>query len=314
MWIYILLIALLAIALVYVSLHLFRIKKQMRIIREELEKTKETDYNRLLSISLVDHDLVEMTAQINDNLDFQKKMKWEAQKSELQLRQSISDIAHDLRTPITVVKGNLQMMEKDEALSEESKESLRICSEKTDLLKKMVDEFFELSYLESEGTPIILERMDLTEFLAYFVISHEAVIKEKGIQPEIQLPEKSVFVNADKDLLTRMLENLFNNVVKHSAGEFCIALREVDNTEESKKEKDVQIIFSNPVPTDVQFDIEHLFDRTYRGNKARTGGGPGGLGLYIVKLLAQKQGILTTACREKNSLSIMLTFPGQQIK
>lgn len=301
MWICIVIILILAIGGILLLSKYLNMKKQMREIAVELKKNKETDYNRLLSIDLMDRDLIEMAKQMNDNLDFQKQMKWEAQKSEAQLRQSISDIAHDLRTPITVVKGNLQMMEKEGTLSENCREYLQICGEKTDLLKKMVDEFFELSYLESEETPVVLERLDLTEFLAYFIISHEAVIKEKGIEPAIRLPEKSVFVNADKDLLVRMHENLFNNVVKHSAGEFEIELR----TEEENK---VQIVFSNPVPTDVQFDTEHLFDRTYRGNKARTGGGPGGLGLYIVRLLADKQKIGTRATREKNRLSIFLEF------
>ncbi|MDO5155388.1 MAG: HAMP domain-containing sensor histidine kinase [Eubacteriales bacterium] len=301
MWICFIVIAILICILIVMTTRLQTIKNQLKKTGKELEQTKDLDYNKMVSISLVDKDLIELTKQINDNLDYQKKMKWKAQESENQLRQSISDIAHDLRTPIAVVKGNLQMMGKETDISSKSREYLEICSEKTDLLQRMVDEFFELSYMESEETEVNMEKLDLTEFLASFVISHEPVIKLKGMEPEIILPKKSIFVMADRNLLTRMLENLFNNVVKHASETFTIALTE--------EEHQARVFFSNPVLAEMQFDVEHLFDRTYRGNKARTGGGPGGLGLFIVRLLAQKQNINTSAKREQNTLSIMLDFP-----
>ena len=299
MLIYYLIIALLMGIIIFLTVKLLTIKKQMKIIAEELSNTKDMDYNKLVSIALADKDLIEMSKQMNDNLEFQKQMKWKAQKSENELKQSISDIAHDLRTPITVVKGNLQMLEKESDLTDKCKEYVSICSEKTDVLKKMVDDFFELSYLESEATVVDLEKTDLTELIAGFIICHETVIRQNDIEPVIQLPEKSIFVNADKELLTRMLENILNNILKHASDSFVLSLSQDDK---------VRISFSNPVPKDASFDTDRLFDRTYRGNKARTGGGPGGIGLYIVKLLAQKQGIEAIAKHENNMLSIILVF------
>ena len=299
MLIYYLIIALLMGIIIFLTVKLLTIKKQMKIIAEELSNTKDMDYNKLVSIALADKDLIEMSKQMNDNLEFQKQMKWKAQKSENELKQSISDIAHDLRTPITVVKGNLQMLEKESDLTDKCKEYVSICSEKTDVLKKMVDDFFELSYLESEATVVDLEKTDLTELIAGFIICHETVIRQNDIEPVIQLPEKSIFVNADKELLTRMLENILNNILKHASDSFVLSLSQDDK---------VRISFTNQVPKDASFDTDRLFDRTYRGNKARTGGGPGGIGLYIVKLLAQKQGIEAIAKHENNMLSIILVF------
>lgn len=319
-------IAILALFCVLLLYHVWNMKKQMRQMREELKNTRDKDYNRYITLQLMDKDLSDLAAEMNQNLEYQQQLKMETEKSELQLRQSISDIAHDLRTPITVIKGNLQMLKSREDLQDKEKEYLSICSEKTDTLKSMVDEFFELSYLESEDTEVLLKKTDMTEFLAHFILGHEAIILEKGLEPKIELPEKSIFAKVDDQLMTRMLENLFNNILKHASGNFGIALREINlkdsqqttkrngggvsgiNPEEAKTSC-VQIDFSNLVSADENFDLAHLFDRTYRGNKARTGGGPGGLGLYIVKILAEKQNATATAKLQGRELHVYINIP-----
>ncbi len=319
-------ISILAVFCVLLLLHIWNMKKQMRQMSEELKNTRDKDYNRYITLQLMDKDLSDLAAEMNKNLEYQQQLKMETEKSELQLRQSISDIAHDLRTPITVIKGNLQMLKKREDLQDKEKEYLSICSEKTDTLKSMVDEFFELSYLESEDTEVLLKKTDMTEFLAHFILGHEAIILEKGLEPKIELPEKSIFAKVDDQLMTRMLENLFNNILKHATGQFGIALREINpktdaifvkgnepaapnNKTEEAKAPSVQIDFSNQVSADENFDLAHLFDRTYRGNKARTGGGPGGLGLYIVKILAEKQNATATAKLQGRELHVYINIP-----
>lgn len=307
MWIFIVII--LALICSVSLFQLFSVKRQMREIGQELCNTREENYNKQLTISLVDRDITEMAGQMNRNLDYQKQLKLQAQQSEMQLRQSISDIAHDLRTPITVIKGNLQMLSKEEYLTDKDKEYIQICCEKTDALKEMVDDFFELSYLESEEMEPQLQRIDLTEYLAYFILSHEAVILEKNLEPKITLPEKSLFVKADTQMLNRLLENLFNNVLKHAIGEFILELsQEADKDKKSK----IRITFGNKISSEEGLEVEHLFDRTYRGNKARTGGGPGGLGLYIVKLLAKKQNAEAGASVEGQVLKVYVQFGAEE--
>ena len=142
-----------------------RMKRQIRNIRMELEATREKSYNRQISVDLVDEDLSDMTIQINKNLDYQKQLKMETEKAERSIRQSVSDIAHDLRTPLTVMKGNLQMLQMEETLSPKAQQYLDICVQKTDEMRVMADDFFQLSVLESDLEAVELRRVDITEQL-----------------------------------------------------------------------------------------------------------------------------------------------------
>lgn len=270
------------IYLLVIQWRLLAIKGQLRNIRAELKNTREQSYNKQLTVSLLDTDVTELAKELNHNLDYQKSLKLRAEQSEKRLKQSISDIAHDLRTPLTVIKGNLQMFERHSSLSEQEQGYLGICQDKTDELKNMVDDFFEMSVLESDSTQAALSDVDVTNMLVRFIVEHEAVIREKQLVPEIVLPEKSVIVKADEKMLLRMFYNLLNNVLKYAKGSFVILLKEQDGM--------CRITFANAMPSGTKPDIVHMFDRTYRGDGARHNAGAG-LGLYIVKLLADKQGM-----------------------
>ncbi len=298
---YLIIIAGLSIICIWLFIYICTLKKQIRKIKEELVLTKDTSYNRQITVSLIDKDMSDMTAQINDNLDFQKELKWEAEESKKQMKQSISDIAHDLRTPLTVIKGNLQMLERDGSLSGRGRDYLNICLDKTDTLKSMVDDFFELSVLESENINARLEPVDVTNKLVQFVLEQEAVIRNYKLTPEIILPDKNIFIMADEQMLTRMFSNLFNNVIKYAKDSFSLSLiRNLDD-------ESCKIVFENRIDEQKPFDVEHLFDRTYRGDKSRHGQGAG-LGLYIVKLLAHKQKAEVYASLTDNRLQITLAF------
>lgn len=283
------------IYLLVIQWRLLAIKGQLRNIRAELENTREQSYNKQLTISLLDTDVTELAKELNHNLDYQKSLKLRAEQSEKRLKQSISDIAHDLRTPLTVIKGNLQMFERHSSRSEQEQGYLDICQDKTDELKNMVDDFFEMSVLESDSTPAALSDVDVTNMLVRFIVENEAVIREKHLVPEIVLPAKSVIVKADEKMLLRMFYNLLNNVLKYAKDSFVISLKEQDGM--------CRITFANTMPAGMEPDIAHMFDRTYRGDGARHNAGAG-LGLYIVKLLAEKQDMQVFSERENMQLQI----------
>ena len=164
----IIIVVLVLITLMLIT-RLILIRRNLKEISRELTNTKSEDYNRQLKVTLSDKTVEKLAADMNQNLDYQKSLKMETEKSRRQLEQSISDIAHDLRTPLTVIKGNLQMLENEE-LSDKGREYLDISRRKADTLKGMVDEFFELSVLESDSKPVELCKLDLIGFLVLVLV------------------------------------------------------------------------------------------------------------------------------------------------
>lgn len=296
-------IAALFLVCVVLLIYIISLKRQMRNIKSELKSTRDMSYNRQITISLIDKDLEKMCSEINQNLDYQKQLKLTAEMSQQKLKQSVSDIAHDLRTPLTIIKGNLQMLSESDTLSEKDRTYLKTCEDKSEILKNMVDDFFEMSVLESDNTPALFKEVDLTRLIMQFIVDNEAVIRNKGLVPDIRLPEKSVVIFADEQMLNRMLGNLLGNVLKYAGESFTLAV-EIMEREGSFL---CDISFSNNISDDADVDVEHMFDRTYRGNRARTGQGAG-LGLYIVWLLAQKQGARVYAEKAGQNLFVHMVF------
>ncbi len=294
--------AVLGLTAIVLIIRLVIIKKQLRSMREELAFNRSRSYNRQLTVTLIDDDVTQLAAELNRNLDYQKQLKLKSEKSERAMKESVSDIAHDLRTPLTVIRGNLQMLESSERLSPKGSEYVRISSEKTDAIRQMADEFFELSVLESDSSTPELIRTDLTAALVEFILASEAVIRCNGIEPVITLPERSLFVLAEPAMLQRMLSNLLSNTLKHGGGSFSMSLTEADGR--------CTVKFENRLRPDERPDPLRLFDRTYRGDKARKGSGAG-LGLYIVKLLAEKQGASVSAEINGDNLCIIITFTSE---
>ena len=146
--------------------------------------------------------------------------------------------------------------------------------------------------LESNSSQVPLTRIDLTSAVMMFLAENEGRIRLAGIEPEIVFPPKTVFINADEQLLGRILGNLLGNVLKYSAGDLKITVGSIS--------------FENSVAGELP-DPERLFDRSYRADSARNGSGAG-IGLYIVRLLAEKQRASVSAGLQGNRLCVTIAF------
>ena len=298
--IYEFIIGCLAAVILILLLRLIVIKKNIREATEELKKTRDEEYNRQIRITLSDRDMEKLAAELNKNIDYQKSLKLETEQSRQSIKQSVADIAHDLRTPLTVIKGNLQMLDKEELLPK-ARENLKISEQKADALKEMVDEFFEMSVLESDSGPVEFDKIDIVGFLAEFIVENENLIREKNLTPEINFPEKSVFVKADRKMLERVMSNLMTNILKYAEESFFLTVEE--------QESGCRILMGNKVKDPASIDVEKIFDRTYRADKARSVGGAG-LGLYIAKLLVEKQKGSIGAKLKDDKLIFEIMAPG----
>ncbi len=286
------------ILMIVLIIRLMIIKSNLKRMKDELKKTREDQYNKHLNVTLIDRDLENLAMEINDNIDYQKSLKFQAIQTKKELEQSISDIAHDLITPLTVIKGNIKMLE-TENLSDKGREYLDISSRKAETLKRMVDEFFEMSVLESESGVVTFSKIDIISFLTDFIIENETIIRKNNLEPNISFPEEAIFIKADYDLLSRVFNNLISNVIKYAKDSFDLSV--------VKDDKSAHIRVSNHISDTSSIEVEHIFDRTYRADKARSEGSAG-LGLYIVKLLVEKQGGSIIAYIEGDELVFDMSF------
>lgn len=274
--------------------YLLALKRQMRNITDELDRTAKHSYNRLVRIPLFDNDLNSLTSAINREIDDRKRMKIKSEETEKALRQAISDIAHDLRTPLSVIKGELQIMNSNSDNDPEQKSYIDVCIRKTDELKNMADGFFELALLESRDECPEMKRINLTNLLMQFIAENEGLIRLNSLEPEIIFPDSTVFAMGDEEYLKRILGNLLGNVIKYSSGSFTLRL--TDNGE---------ISIANPVGNAEAIDTERIFDRSYRADPSRKSGSAG-LGLYIVRLLCDKISAEASASADTNSLTVTI--------
>lgn len=277
--------------------YLLLIKKQIRNITGELKENRKEGYNKQARVQLFDKDLTELTKECNYNLDYQTRLKRKNRLQEEASKRAISDIAHDLRTPLTVVKGNLQLMEQEGTLGEKEQQYLQVCEAKTEELKYMVNEFFELSMLESDMSVAEISVVNITSLLMNVILEHELLIREQGLMPKLNFPEKTLLVQGNDKLLERIFENLLGNIFKYAKEQFSVSL--IEETDCCKVE------FSNPIEKENTIDAEHIFDRTYMADCSRHKTGTG-LGLFIVKLLAEKQGAKVYARKTEDWLTISL--------
>ncbi|MBQ4524043.1 MAG: HAMP domain-containing histidine kinase [Lachnospiraceae bacterium] len=290
-------IIILSLICLFLFCYLILMKREIRNISRELKLNRQESYNKQIRVQLFDRDLTELTKECNYNLDYQTDCKRKAAHQKQTLKQAISDIAHDLRTPLTVVKGNLQLIKREGSLGAKEQQYLKVCATKTEELKYMIDEFFELSMLESDNSSVELTSVNITSLLLNVILEHEILIREHGLAPKLDLPEKTIFVQGNSALLERIFGNILGNIFKYAKEQFSVQLKEEDSY--------CIIEFSNPSSDIHNINVVHLFDRTYMTDASRQKPGTG-LGLYIVKLLAEKQGAEVFAEIRKNELVIVI--------
>ena len=176
---------------------------------------KHNSDNNQMSLDFVDRDLQKLIIQINSLYENMIKIKAEEKEDEKKIRESISMIAHDMRTPLTSIIGYLQMAKRSDDETEKNA-NIEIALERAKYLNKLVNEFFELSLIESGQVSVQMERVNLSEIICEEILSESPEIDSKGIEPVFKQAEDNIYVYADKKKLERVIQNLISNAIKYS--------------------------------------------------------------------------------------------------
>lgn len=286
------LVCILSVATVLLSIKLYLIKKSAREIRDEMAYRLENSTNTLISISSRDKDICGLADSLNVQLKELRKKRHNYEQGDLELKEAITNISHDLRTPLTAIIGYLDLMENIGSDGEISRYTAMIRN-RTDVMKQLTEELFRYSIITSVQETS-LEMLCINDVLEETIAGFYGAITKCGIVPEIDISETRTERKLDKSALSRIFSNIISNALKYSDGDFKVSLSD-----------DGVITFSNSAQKLSSIEAEKLFDRFYTVENARNSTG---LGLSIAKLLTKRMGGEISAEFENSRLVIKIYF------
>ena len=267
---------------------------ELKNITRELEEITEKDTNLLLSTSSGDKSIKILVDSLNKELKKLLSLKREYSKGIFDVKKSAENIAHDIRTPLTAIKGYVDLLEKEE-LSEEGRKYLEIIKGRVDYMKEMIDELFLSLSMKSRGV-LNLSNIDAKSILEEALVSYYNEFKKKGMSPSLMTPNEKVIIKADSKALYRAYSNIISNALKYGEGEFKVEMDEKGNT-----------IFSNLAPNMDSVEANKLLDRYYTISDAKASSG---IGLSISKEILQEMGGELKVKLENQRLYISIIYKG----
>ena len=272
-------------------------KREFRRIRKEINNNLN-DYVNIKTKS-VDRDLEALVAEVNLIFDSKQKVVAEKNKREEELRASIANMSHDLRTPLTSIMGYLQMVRLENVSENDKKEYMGIVEKRTKSLQQLISSFYDLSRIEGNEYNFDYKKINLSNILCENIALFYNDFINNNIEPIIEIDEDIKEIISDEGAITRIFSNLIGNMIKHGENFVKITL---------KQEEDVIITeFINKATELTEENVDKLFERFYTVDKSRSDRNTG-LGLYITKVLVEKLGYNINANLRDNNLIISIAW------
>lgn len=292
-WLLWVIIGILFLVILILSLKIFIMRKSIKKIQTDFSEKLTTDTNTVISISSNDKEIRELTEKINSQLKILRKERLKYQQGNTELKTAVTNISHDLRTPLTAICGYLELL-KNEEKNAEVERCLDIIENRTDTLKQLTEELFRYSLIISQDDEIKNEEVCVNYVLEETIAAYYGALKEKNITPVVALTDKRIVRNLDKTALSRVFANILSNVVKYSDGDLEISINDSG-----------EIIFSNTATGLDEIQVAKLFDRFYTVSDARTSTG---LGLSIARTLVERMNGEISASYTNSRLVICIKF------
>lgn len=268
------------------------LRKSAHEITEAFRDRLTADTNTLIDISTRDPYMRKLASEINVQLRQLRKERQRYQQGDLELKEAVTNISHDLRTPLTAINGYLDLLEREEK-SETVQRYISQIQNGTEVLKNLTEELFQYSVVTSSHN-LKMDRMDVVRALEESLLSFYAVMQERKIQPEIKLPEEPVYRELDAGAVNRIFSNIISNALKYSDGDLSVFM-----------DTDGCISFSNTAQNLNAVTVGRLFDKFYtvEANRNSTG-----LGLSIAKILTERMDGSIVADYSEGKLQIRINF------
>lgn len=285
--------SLLGIIIIALCVKIYLMKKSAREISKEFADRLQTDTNTLIDISSRDKDMAKLASGINSRLSELRRKELKYENGDREIKEAITNISHDIRTPLTAICGYLELL-RDEEKSPEAGRYLSLIENRTDALKQLTEELFRYSLIMSDTKVSVPERVDLNAALEESIAGFYAALTGKNITPTVKMPEEHIFRTLDKESLSRIFGNILNNALKYSDEDLEIVLHDSG-----------EIVFSNRASSLDEITAGKLFNRFFT---VESGQNSTGLGLSISKTLTEEMGGDIFAHYSGGVLSIHVVF------
>ncbi len=277
--------------IIFLQIRIYLLKKSAKEIKNQLSEKLSADTNTPIGISSSDRDMRELASNLNEQLKILRAEHIRYIQGDTELKNAVTNISHDLRTPLTAIMSYLDLLENN---PDKAEKYLPIIKERTKTLSHLTEELFRYSVITSPEYDTTTEPVLINSVLEESILAFYAGFQEHSITPEIRITEKKIFRNVNRAALARVFANILGNAIKYSDGDLQISL-----------DDDGVIIFSNTSAMLSKVQTERLFDRFYTIETAHKSTG---LGLSISKLLVKQMNGNITAHYENSKLHIIITF------
>ena len=290
-WFYLFVIA--SIIIIALIIKIFVMKNAIKEIEEKFDFIIESDTNNLITISTNDIDLKQLAKKINQNLKKIRELEIQYNQGNEELKRSITNISHDLRTPLTAIRGYLDLIE-HKNLTEKQENYLLFIDEKVKILTDLTEQLFNFSKSLDSYQDIKKQNVVLNSVLEETICASYDLFMQHNINPKIYITKEKNIKQIDENMLKRIFENIISNEIKYS-----------DEFLEIKLNKNGKIIFRNKTKNLDKTSVEKIFDRYYTVENAKKSTG---IGLSIAKQLVELNNGTISANYEDGYLIIEIYF------
>ena len=290
-------LTLLSVAVILLGGWVLSLRHAVWEIAMQLDTKLHTDTNTTLSISSGDRKVRQLATRINRELRELRIQRLRLQNGDTELKESVTNVSHDLRTPLTAICGYLDLLETEE-MNADGRRYLAVIRERTETMRRMTEELLQYSVVTADRSALSLTPVRMNDVLAESLAGFYAALCAKGITPEIRMAEETVVRMLHAESLRRVFDNILQNAVRYAVRDLYVTLSEEGT-----------VTFANHAPEMSPVQVERLFDRFYTVETARS---TTGLGLSIARQLTERMHGKIDADYENGILTICLRFPHLQ--
>ena len=291
-------IGILAGIIILQSIIIWKYQRQVKDICRQLAFLMKHDSNMLIHREFGLGGIGMLSDRLNDLLELRRKEKQYYQEKETLIADTYTNLSHDIRTPLTSLDGYFQLMEACENV-EEQRRYLNIIHERIHSLNEMLEELFMFTKLKNESYRLELTSCCINRILKETVFSYYDDWVRREIQPDIQITEEQLYIDGNKQGLSRIIQNVIKNGLDHGEKKIRIVLK--------REQNQAVLRISNQVIASEKIDIEHVFDRFYKADAARSKTSTG-LGLSIAREFVRRMNGEIGAKIEENEFIVEMSF------